>query len=59
MFDDLSPQARQAIAAVSVAVVGIFFLLSLLDVAGRVGGYTNIGLSKLLVLEPGLHPSPV
>jgi S-DNA-T family DNA segregation ATPase FtsK/SpoIIIE len=56
LFDDLSPQARQAIAAVSVAVIGIFFLLSLLDVAGRVGGYTHIGLSKLFGTGAWLAP---
>lgn len=56
LFDDLSPQARQAIAAVTVAVIGIFFLLSLLDIAGRVGGYTNIGLSKLFGTGAWLAP---
>ena len=56
LFDDLSPQARQAIAAVAMAVVGIFFLLSLLDIAGRVGGYTNIGLSKLFGTGAWLAP---
>jgi len=56
LFDDLSPQARQAIAAVAMAVVGLFFLLSLLDVAGRVGGYTNVGLSKLFGTGAWLAP---
>ena len=56
LFDDLSPQARQAIAAVAMAVVGIFFLLSLLGIAGRVCGYTNLGLSELFGTGAWLAP---
>jgi len=56
LFDDLSPQARQAIAAVTMAVVGLFFLFSLLELAGRVGGYTNTGLSKLFGTGAWLAP---
>ncbi len=37
MFDDLSPQARQAIGAVIFAAIGIFFLCSLLGYAGASG----------------------
>lgn len=44
LFDDLSPQARQAIAAVTVGVIGIFFLFSLLGFAGRAGVFTHDGL---------------
>src|SRR3989338_8935912 len=47
MFDDLSPQARQAIAAGTVGGIGLFFFFFLLGVAGRGGVYTEIGLSKL------------
>jgi len=56
MFDDLSPQARQAIAAVAVGVFGIFFLLSLLGFAGPAGVYTDIGLSKLFGTGAWLAP---
>ena len=56
MFDDLSPQARQAIAAVTVGVIGLFFLFSLLGFAGRAGTYTEIGLSKLFGTGAWLAP---
>ena len=56
MFDDLSPQARQAIAAVTVGVIGLFFLFSLLGFAGRAGIYTEIGLSKLFGTGAWLAP---
>ncbi len=56
MFDDLSPQAKQAIAAVVVGVLGIFFLFSLLGFAGRVGGYAEITLSKLFGAGAWLAP---
>lgn len=56
LFDDLSPQAKQAIAAVIVGVLGIFFLLSLLDYAGRVGSMTNLALTKLLGQGAWLAP---
>lgn len=57
VFDDLSPQARQAIAAVVVGVIGIFFLLSLLGYAGRAGDITHTGLSW--VFGAGAWLSPV
>jgi len=41
LFDDLSPQAKQAIGAVVVAVVGMFFIASLFDFGGLVGGYAE------------------
>jgi S-DNA-T family DNA segregation ATPase FtsK/SpoIIIE len=56
MFDDLSPQAKQAIGAVVVGVLGIFFLFSLLGFAGRVGGYTELTLSKLFGAGAWLAP---
>ena len=56
MFDDLSPQARQAIAAVIVGVLGIFFLLSLLGYAGMVGGYSEAALTKLFGTGAWLAP---
>lgn len=56
MFDDLSPQARQAIAAVTVGVLGIFFLFSLLGFAGRAGTYTEMGLSWLFGTGAWLAP---
>ena len=56
LFDDLSPQARQAIGAVVVGVLGLFFLLSLLGYAGRVGGYSEVALSKLFGTGAWLAP---
>ncbi|MEZ4103747.1 MAG: DNA translocase FtsK 4TM domain-containing protein [Candidatus Paceibacterota bacterium] len=56
IFDDLSPQAKQAIAAVVMAVLGIFLLFSLLGYAGRVGGYTDVALSKLFGTGAWLAP---
>jgi S-DNA-T family DNA segregation ATPase FtsK/SpoIIIE len=47
LFDDLSPQARQAIGAVLVAVVGVFFTAALFGFGGVVGIYTDITLSAL------------
>lgn len=44
LFDDLSPQARQAIWAVVMSVIGVFFVAALFDFGGRVGGYVEIGL---------------
>lgn len=56
LFDDLSPPARQAIAAVTVGVLGIFFLFSLLGFAGRAGTYTELGLSWLFGTGAWLAP---
>ncbi len=55
-FDDLSPQAKQAIGAVAVAVLGIFFLTALLDTAGRMGDYVSDGLIYLFGLGAWLAP---
>jgi S-DNA-T family DNA segregation ATPase FtsK/SpoIIIE len=43
-FEDLSPQAKQAILAVIFAVVGVFFVASLFDIGGLAGTYTNMFL---------------
>lgn len=56
LFDDLSPQARQAIAAVTVGVIGLFFLFSLLGFAGPAGEYTQAGLSWLFGTGAWLAP---
>jgi DNA segregation ATPase FtsK/SpoIIIE, S-DNA-T family len=48
LFDDLTPHARQGIGVVILGVLGVFFLLSLLDYAGVVGVYTNKFLDALL-----------
>lgn len=55
-FDDLSPQTKQAIAAVLVAVIGVFFLFSLVGYAGVVGGYTEAGLTFLFGAGAWLAP---
>ncbi len=56
MFDDLSPQARQAIAAVIVGVLGIFFLFSLLGYAGVAGEVTDEALTWLFGTGAWLAP---
>ncbi len=55
-FDDLSPQARQAIWAVLLGVVGSFFLLSLLSYAGPAGSYTALALRWLFGAGAWLAP---
>lgn len=55
-FDDLSPHAKQAIAAVIVAVLGSFFLAALLGYAGLVGDYVKMGLEWLFGLGAWLAP---
>ncbi len=56
MFDDLSAGTKQAIAAVVMGVVGIFFLLSLLSYAGVAGTYTALGLRYLFGTGAWLSP---
>ncbi len=56
LFDDLSPQARQAIAAVTVGVLGVFFLFSLLGYAGRAGVLAEKGLHTLFGAGAWLAP---
>ena len=46
-FDDLAPHTKQAIGAVFFAVLGIFFVLSSLSLAGVVGTFTHKALSFL------------
>ncbi len=47
LFHDLSPHARQAIGAVIMGVLGVFFLFALFESGGPLGGYTVIGLEWL------------
>lgn len=47
LFEDLSPQAKQGIAAVTFAVLGIFFTLSGLGYAGLMGTWTHGALTAL------------
>ncbi len=56
IFDDLSPQTKQAIGAVVVGVLGIFFFFSLLGYAGRAGDYTSMGLTWLFGTGAWLAP---
>lgn len=56
MFDDLSPHAKQAIWAVVMGVLAMFFLLSLLDYAGPVGGYAEVTLRILFGTGAWLAP---
>lgn len=47
LFHDLSPHARQAIGAVVMGVVGVFFLFALFESGGPLGQYTVVGLEWL------------
>ncbi|MCB9816357.1 DNA translocase FtsK 4TM domain-containing protein [Candidatus Nomurabacteria bacterium] len=47
LFDDLTPQAKQAIWAVVMGVLAVFFLFSLLDYAGPAGTMTSAALGAL------------
>ena len=47
LFGDLSPHAKQAIGAVFFGTLAIFFLFSLFESAGPLGGYTKISLEFL------------
>jgi S-DNA-T family DNA segregation ATPase FtsK/SpoIIIE len=55
-FDDLSPQAKQAIAAVFLGILGVFFLFSLLGYAGVVGRWTDTSLRFLFGSGAWLAP---
>ena len=46
-FDDLTPQAKQAIGAVVFAVLGIFLILSAIGYAGVAGDFTHTTLKYL------------
>jgi S-DNA-T family DNA segregation ATPase FtsK/SpoIIIE len=56
LFDDLSPQTRQAIAAVIIGVLGVFFLFSLFGYAGMIGVYTEVSLTWLFGTGAWLAP---
>ena len=47
LFEDLTPHARQAIWAVVMGIIAVFFLFSLLDYAGPVGRFTETALQAL------------
>jgi hypothetical protein len=47
-FDDLSPHTKQAIGAVALLVVAVFFVLAALGIAGLAGDVTHQALSYLL-----------
>ncbi|HEY0964398.1 MAG TPA: DNA translocase FtsK 4TM domain-containing protein [Candidatus Paceibacterota bacterium] len=47
LFDDLSPHAKQAIWAVVMGILGVFFLFALFEAAGPVGHYTDLSLRTL------------
>lgn len=56
LFDDLHAGTKQAIAAVIMGVVGIFFLLSLLSYAGVAGDYSALALRYLFGTGAWLSP---
>ncbi len=56
LFDDLSPHAKQAIGAVVIGILAVFFLFSLFDYAGPVGTYTNLALDTLFGTGAWLAP---
>jgi DNA segregation ATPase FtsK/SpoIIIE, S-DNA-T family len=47
LFDDLSPHARQAIGAVVMGTIGVFFLFALFESAGPAGHYIELALRYL------------
>lgn len=55
-FEDLSPQARQAIAAVVFGALGLIFLFALLEYAGPVGRYIEATLRILFGTGAWLAP---
>ncbi len=56
LFEDLTPHARQAIWAVVMGILAVFFLFSLLDYAGPVGRYTELALLALFGTGAWLAP---
>ena len=56
MFSDLSPHAKQAIAAVLIGTLAIFFTFALFDGAGPLGSYTNVSLNFLFGSGAWLAP---
>ncbi len=55
-LDELSPQAKQAIVAVLLAVLGAFFLAALFKLGGPVGTYTALALDFLFGVGAYLIP---
>jgi len=55
-FDDLAPHTKQAIAAIVLGVLGIFFVLSSLHLAGTAGDFTQMALSYLFGIGFVLAP---
>jgi S-DNA-T family DNA segregation ATPase FtsK/SpoIIIE len=55
-FDDLSPHTKQAIGAVLVGILAVFFMFALLDSAGPLGGYTKVSLEFLFGSGAWLAP---
>lgn len=56
LFVDLAPHARQAIWAVVMGILAIFFLFSLLDYAGPAGTWTNAVLETFFGTGAWLAP---
>lgn len=56
-FDDLSPHTKQAIGAVLIFTLGIFFIFSLIGYGGLVGGYTTATLVSLF--GSGAYLAPI
>ncbi|MCA9358084.1 DNA translocase FtsK 4TM domain-containing protein [Candidatus Kaiserbacteria bacterium] len=56
LFHDLSPHAKQAIGAVVMGILAVFFLFSLLDYAGPVGSFTEEALVALFGAGAWLSP---
>jgi len=56
LFDDLSPHAKQAIGAVLMTVIGVFFVAALFEFGGLVGGYTQVTLYWLFGTGAYLAP---
>lgn len=55
-FDDVTPQTKQAIGAVALAVLAVFFILSALDYAGVAGSVTHDALGYLFGIGFALAP---
>lgn len=56
VFHDLSPHAKQAIWAVVMGMLAVFFTFSLFDYAGLLGEYTNLALEALFGTGAWLAP---
>ncbi len=56
IFEELTPNARQAIWAVVMGVFAVFFLFSLLNYAGPVGEFTEIALRTMFGTGAWLSP---